>query len=183
MAKKSTLDKYHDAVKKLDAVEKRVSNAQAAVRQAWSDYIASVRDAVVKELKSLEWHRFTGTGGKSELEAFIEEKGCPALHKVDDLDDRRGNRRSWGGLMFPSTGPDKNDNFNVKFLSPTYPEYKKRIHVLITDLKALNIIPSVLDKSKKRKMNKMLNDAGVTPEELQEALKIAKQQKKAVRKN
>ena len=140
MAKKvDRLKKLHDAKAKLSDLSTRKNKAEHALNNAWAAYLQSVKAQVVEMLKGLNWKRFKGRGGKSELEAVFESKTL--LADIRNLEQELPGHH-WYGLSFKDK--DGCEAFCLHFRNPGYEtNYKPIVRASIAQLKTLGVVPEV----------------------------------------
>ena len=174
MAKKvDRLKKLHDAKAKLSDLTTRKHKAESALTKAWEAYLQSVKAQVVEMLKGLNWKRFKGRGGKSELEAVFESKTL--LADIRNLEQELPGHH-WYGLSFKDK--DGCEAFCLHFRNPGYEtNYKPIVRASIAQLKTLGIVPEVADQKRKRAVRKLVDQAGLDEDEMQKALALYKEQK------
>ncbi|MHA1572625.1 MAG: hypothetical protein ACTSX8_01405, partial [Alphaproteobacteria bacterium] len=125
-----------------------------------------VRGEIVAELKTLEWEKFKGRGSKSQLQVIIPQDS--ALHDLRVLFNDRMDGW-WRRLQF--IGKDADPIFEVEFLKGDYSVgYAWRVRVAIDSLRLLGIVPPVLNGKLKRAARKVVDEAGLSPEELEAAI-------------
>ena len=164
MARKTSREKYRDACVKVSGIDKKRDDAREVMGAAREKYLESEKEELFEEVRHLEWKPPKGGGARTDLFAEITE--APCVHRI---------RRNLEAEPEDCWGSNSSDSFEVGGITFRYSEGRGRdsittIRASIRELQTINIKAKSLDRSAKRKMRKMVDASGLTPEQLEKVL-------------